>query len=99
MDGSLTHEAFIQNVNTCFRVSGDDSRQLDLELTEVSDLKLVKAQEEFAIVFRGPLDHFMGQGIRSFDHEKMGHFELFIVPIRENAEGYFYEAVFNRFRE
>jgi hypothetical protein len=99
MDGSLTQEAFAQNVNTNFRVSTDDSRQLDLELTEVSELKLVKTQEEFAIVFRGPLDHFIGQGTRAFAHEKMGQFELFIVPIRQDAEGYYYEAVFNRFRE
>jgi hypothetical protein len=99
MDGSLTHEAFVQNVNTNFRVSGDDSGQIDLELTEVSELKLVKTQEEFAIVFRGPLDHFLEQSIHSFDHEKMGQFELFIVPIRQNAEGFYYEAVFNRFRE
>lgn len=99
MDGSLTHEAFVQNLNTHFQVSADDSRQLDLELTEVSELKLVKTQEEFAVVFRGPLDHFLGQGVRLFVHDKMGQFELFIVPIRENAEGYFYEAVFNRFRD
>jgi hypothetical protein len=99
MDVSLTHEAFAQNVNTDFHVSGDDSSQLDLQLAEVSELKQVKTQEEFAVVFRGPLDHFMGQGMRSFDHEKLGQFELFIVPIRQDEKGYYYEAVFNRFRE
>lgn len=99
MDGSLTQEAFAQNVNTNFRVSAGDSRSVDLELTEVSEVKLVKTQEEFAVAFRGPLDHFLGQGTRSFEHEKMGQFELFIVPIRQDAEGYYYEAIFNRFRE
>jgi hypothetical protein len=99
MDGSLPQEAFAQNVNTNFHVSAGDSRSVDLELTEVSEVKLVKTQEEFAVVFRGPLDHFLEQGTRSFDHEKMGQFELFIVPIRQDAEGYYYEAVFNRFRE
>ena len=99
MDVSLTQEAFAQNLNTNFRVSGDDSSQFDLELTEVSELKLVKTQEEFSLVFRGPLDHFLGQGTRSFEHEKMGQFELFIVPIKQDDKGYYYEAIFNRFRE
>ena len=40
----------------------------------------------------------MGQGMRSFDHDKLGRFELFIVPIRQDGEGYYYEAVFSRFR-
>jgi hypothetical protein len=99
MDVSLTHEAFAQNIKTNFHVSADDTGRVDLELAEVSELKQVKTQEEFAVVFRGPLEHFMGQGMRSFDHEKLGQFELFIVPIRQDEKGYYYEAIFNRFRE
>jgi hypothetical protein len=99
MDDFLTHEAFLENLNTKFHVSAEDNSQLDLELAEVSALKLVKNQEQFAIVFRGPLDRFIEQGTRSFDHEKLGQFELFIVPIRQDGEGYYYEAIFNRFRK
>jgi hypothetical protein len=98
MDDSLTHEAFVQNVNTKFHVSANDTNQVELELAEVSELKQFKAHEQFAVVFRGPLDLFMGQGMRSFDHYKLGRFELFIVPIRQDEEGYYYEAVFSRFR-
>ena len=29
----------------------------------------------------------------------MGEFELFIVPVMQDAEGFYYEAVFNRIRE
>jgi len=98
MDDSLTHEAFVQNVNTKFHVSANDTNQVELALAEVSELKQFKAHEQFAVVFRGPLDLFMGQGMRSFDHDKLGRFELFIVPIRQDREGYYYEAVFSRFR-
>ena len=59
MDDSLTHEAFVQNVNTKFHVSADDTNQVELELAEVSELKQIKAHEPFAVVFRGPLDRFM----------------------------------------
>jgi len=99
MEASLTHEVFTQNVNTKFQVQIDESIGVQLELTEVSELKLYPAQEEFAIVFRGPLDKFLGQGLRSFTHDQMGQFELFIVPVRQDEQGFYYEAVFNRIRE
>ena len=98
MDDSLTQEAFAQNVNTKFHVSADDTNQVELELAEVSELKQFKGHEQFAVVFRGPLNAFMGQGMRAFDHDKLGRFELFIVPIRQDGEGYYYEAVFSSFR-
>jgi len=97
MDDSLTQEAFAQNLNTKFQVSVDDTNQAELELAEVSELKQFKAHEQFAVVFRGPLDLFMGQGMRSFDHDRLGRFELFIVPIRQDGAGYYYEAVFSTF--
>ncbi len=99
MDDLLTQEAFAENVNTKFHASGEDASQVELELAEVSEVIKQKAHDQFAVVFRGPLNAFMGQGMRSFDHEKLGRFELFIVPIRQDGEGFYYEAVFNRFRE
>lgn len=99
MEPSLTHEAFSQNVATKFHVPVDDNRHIELELAEVSELKEWPGQEQFAVVFRGPNDVFLGQGTRSFEHDQMGRFELLIVPIRQDQQGYYYEAVFNRFRQ
>jgi hypothetical protein len=99
MGNFLTHEAFAENLNTKFHVSADDTNIVELELVEVSDLKLFATQEQFAVLFRGPRDGFLGQGARSLKHEKLGQSDLFLVPIREDAEGYYYEAVFNRFRK
>ncbi len=99
MEASLTHEAFAQQVNTKFQVQVDDTKRVELELAEVSDLKESPVQEQFAVVFRGPNEMFLGQGVRSFEHDQMGQFGLFIVPIRQDEQWYYYEAVFNRFRE
>ena len=99
MDDLLTQEAFAQNVNTKFHVLADDTNQVELELAEVSELKPQKAHDQFAVVFRGPLNAFMGQGLHSFNHDQLGQFELFIVPVRQDGQGFYYEAVFNRFRE
>jgi hypothetical protein len=99
MEASLTHEEFSKHLNSKFKVSLDETTSVEVELVEISELKLYPRQEEFAIVFRGPLDAFLGQGAGNFKHEQMGDFELFIVPIRQDAEGYYYEAIFNRIRE
>jgi hypothetical protein len=98
MSNFLTHEAFAENLNTKFHVAEADT-VVELEMAEVSELKQIETQEQFAIVFRGPRDRFLGQGMRPFEHENLGKFDLFLVPIREDAEGYYYEAVFNRWRK
>jgi hypothetical protein len=99
MDALLKHENFAAQLNTKFRVQDNDSKAVDLVLSEVSELKTSPKQEQFSIVFRGPLEVFLGQGGRRFEHGEMGHFDLFIVPIRKDDDGFYYEAVFNRFRK
>jgi len=99
MEASLTHEAFAQHANTRFQVRTDQAVPLELELIEVSELKVYPDQEEFALVFRGPLNAFLGQGIRVLRHEQMGQFEIFLVPIRQDEHGFYYEAVFNRLHD
>jgi len=99
MEASLTYETFTQHANTKFQVPIDDNTAVELELIEVSELKLHPRQEEFSLEFRGPLNMFQGQGVRNFEHEQMGKFELFIVPVEQDAQGFYYEAVFNRLRD
>ena len=99
MEPSLTHETFFQHANTEFQVLVDENTSVPLELTSVSELKVYPRQEEFTLEFRGPLDMFLDQGVRNFAHDKMGEFELFIVPVKQDAQGFYYEAVFNRIRE
>jgi hypothetical protein len=52
--------------------------------------------EAFSIVFRLPLTPMLPQGTYTFQHEEIGTFPLFIVPIGRSAEGLQYEAIFNR---
>ncbi len=96
---SLTHDAFSSSLNSKFTVSVEPDRKLELELIEVSELKTSPSQEQFAIVFRGPNEIFLGQGMCTFEHEQMGQFDLFLVPINQDRDGYYYEAIFNRVRD
>jgi hypothetical protein len=99
MEASLTHEAFSQHAGTKFQVQVDENTGTELELVDVSELKVYPRQEEFTLLFRGPADAFLDQSARLFAHDKMGQFELFIVPVKQDAQGFYYEAVFNRIRE
>ena len=96
---SLTHEEFTQHAGTTFHAEVDENTNVPLDLIEVSELKVHPQQEEFALQFRGPLDMFLDQGVRNFTHDQMGEFELFIVPIKQDAQGFYYEAIFNRLRQ
>ena len=99
MEASLTHEEFSKNVTTKFKVEAAENTHVELDLVGISELKVYPRQEEFALEFRGPLNVYLGQGIRNFSHEQMGQFELFIVPVKQDEQGFYYEAIFNRVRE
>ena len=98
MEASLTHEEFSRNAKTKFKVQADDNTLVELELISVSELKLYPQQEEFVLEFLGPSNMFLDQGVRNFTHDQMGDFELFIVPVKQDAQGFYYEAIFNRLR-
>ncbi len=99
MEPSLTHEEFSKHAKTSFWAQADDNSRVELELFEISEIKLYPQQEEFSLEFRGPLSMFLGQGARNISHDQMGQFELFLVPIRQDANGFYYEAIFNRLRQ
>jgi hypothetical protein len=99
MAAALEHEIFSKYLNTTFRISLGDSNTVEAELSKVSDLLVSSEQQRFAIVFRGPKEPFLPQASYRFEHDGMGEFILFIVPIRQDDRGIFYEAVFNRMRK
>lgn len=97
MSRRLNKEEFTENVNTQFRLHLTEDQVLDMQLTEVLDGVCTPRQEQFSLFFRGPLETPLQQGTRTLEHEKIGTFELFLVPIARTPEGMSYEAVFNRF--
>ena len=96
MSQKLEHEEFAKHLNSKFRIRIDESQTVESELTEVSELLLSPRQERFAVVFRTSNDFYLDQGMRSFEHDVMGEFELFLVPVGRDDDGTYYEAVFNR---
>lgn len=100
MSAPLTEEEFLKHVNTKFRVAQPPT---EFELTQVKGYAAgpneQDGMERFSIFFQGPSEPFLPQGIYSLEHEQMGGFELFLVPLKKDQAGVQYEAVFNYYKE
>ena len=97
----VSYAAFAELLHSRFRVHRNASALVELELMEAtahqSEPETAQARVgTFSLVFTGPLDQFLPQRTYLFEHEKLGAFELFIVPIGQDQNRFHYEAVFNR---
>lgn len=94
----LTPAAFAQYMNTPFRCQAEHAPAVDLILIEMTATRSAPQYESFSLVFRGPSHPLLPQGIYQLQHDAIGTFDLFIVPIRQDQDGLYYEACFNRLR-
>jgi len=91
---NATPSTFSEHVITKFRLHYGPS-VVELELIELFDASTPR-QVRFSLVFRGPHDPFLVQRIYKMEHDQLGSFDLFIVLIKREEDGLYYEAVFNR---
>lgn len=95
---NFTIKTFSEHLGTTFRIQHDDSGRVDVELISATGLGGSAGEEmsrqPFSIVFRGPGDILLPQRIYRMEHDQIGSFELFIVPIGPDEEGFRYEAIF-----
>jgi hypothetical protein len=93
---------FAKNVNTNFRIELDESRHVDLKLLSVTPRKIQPNEEarmeRFSAVFSGPLDFFLPQATYHIAHPEMGEFDVFLVAIGKEEDGFRYEAVYNYYQ-
>ena len=93
---SVVASTFAEHLNSNFRLHHQPATT-ELELVEVSDGS-TDGHVNFSLLFRGPLQPLLPQRIYPLEHDRLGRFDLFIVPVRRDANGLYYEAVFNRAR-
>jgi len=71
---------------------------LVVELIEVTEQERRDVPEDrrapFSVVFRGPRDPWLSQGIYEVANASMGTIAMFLVPIVSDHKGQRYEAVF-----
>ena len=97
MSDSLTRIAFEPHLNTTFRLNVAEGQSIDLELVEANDKTPSGFDgEQFSLIFKGPPDLYFEQQICPLEHPAMGRLDLFLVPVEQTKDGYYYEAFFNR---
>jgi len=96
----LKREHFEPFIDTSVRIRNDEGRTAVVRLREAADLKNQVntergyAGESFRLTFESPHKTDLGQETYHFEHENLGRFSLFLVPI--GGSGVHYEAIVNR---
>ena len=95
----LNSRVFAESLNTTFLLTVPAGPSLPLELLDVSDKDASASVEQFSLIFGGPLTPLCPQGIYPVEHDKLGKFELFFVPLGPDSGSMRYQVVFCRIRK
>jgi hypothetical protein len=98
----LTADSFAPLQGSAFLVEDAGVAPCELRLTSIERLVTGSAnawqssgpRTPFSLVFSGSADYVLPQRIYTLRHERLAVLQLFLVPIRRDAEGTHYEAVF-----
>lgn len=96
MTESITHENFSGHLNASFQVDVGET-PLELELVEVETGKSIdpSLREPFTLIFQGPKDSIVPEGIYTVSNDGAGSFELYIIPIVSPGNRQSYQVIFN----
>lgn len=101
----LTFDRFHAQLKTRFRVQAGPGAVVELELVEATRIRSLDwpnsgkpgtSAEAFSLILHGPEQVFLPQHLYRFEHEALGAFEMFIVPVGRAPGQFHYQAVFNR---
>jgi hypothetical protein len=87
---------FVPLLHESFRIEAG-KHSLGLELVEVNEgerKRLTETRAPFSLLFKGAPDQLMPQHMYRIEHETLGAMDLFIVPVRADRSGCYYEAIF-----
>lgn len=98
----FTYDDFADRVGDRFRVRLPETHELELVLSEATAGAHNgddtgpdgPKRQQFALLFRGPAEPQLSQGLWELEHDRMGELALFLVPLGPDADGPRYEAAF-----
>jgi hypothetical protein len=91
----LRMDDFAKHLNTRFTMRVGEAEALELELVSARQISLSDDHDEYSLVFLGPDNSPVAQGIYRLTHDVMGTLDIFLVPIKKDEKGVAYEAIFN----
>ena len=86
---------FLAVNNSIFTATNGGGNDFETRLVSVEEIVSNDFQENFTLLFRA--DTVVGdqQGIYRLKHEKLAEMDLFLVPVKRDDTGLYFEAVFN----
>ncbi|HEX8071755.1 MAG TPA: hypothetical protein VF546_17525 [Pyrinomonadaceae bacterium] len=96
MAKELLRPVFAAHEGTKFQAQLEEDARLELELIKVREIESPPTQEQFSLIFRGPLERWLEQRTYVLEHEQLGESRMMLVPIGRDETGFIYEAFFNR---
>ena len=96
MTENISHENFSGHLNELFRVEVAET-SLELELVEVEVGQPIDAsqREPFTLIFQGPKDSILAEGIHTVSNDSAGSFDLYTIPIISLGDHQLYQVIFN----
>ena len=90
-----TRDQFAANANSIFCAPLADGAIAEFALVKISDIAETAHTRSFSLLFRAPTDLPAVQTTYRLEHEMLGNLDLFLVPVRSDADGTYFESVFN----
>lgn len=98
MTALLTKSHFDEHLHGTF-ILEHPAAQVVLELVSVvGGPASVQGGEQFSLLFRAPGMEYCPQATYRLRHDVLGEMDTFLVPVQRDAQGLYYEAVYNRMR-
>ena len=95
----LRLDDFSKCLNQKFTIRVEGLDPLETELIEARGLPAADddsdRRQPFSLVFRGPADVTLEQGIFRIENDTLGSMEIFLVTVGADQEGMRHEAVFS----
>jgi hypothetical protein len=99
MTQELTRDDYAANLNTDFVVNFTPEFKVTMKLIEATEEVERFRQRAYSLLFQAPEDTPIAQGMLQVEHEKLGKFELFMVPVGKDDRGVLFESLFNKLLE
>jgi hypothetical protein len=91
----LTKAHFAPHVGETFTIDLEDGARLNATLVSAEGSQK-GGVENFSLLFAGPREPQLPQGMRTVGHPVVGSYDIFLVPVGADDASVTYEAVFTR---
>ena len=94
-----TKQQFLSALDSTFSVDAGNLPGFEMQLLRCDEIVSNEVQENFTLLFRAPSEAPPFQGIFRLTHDALGEMDVFLVPVKRDENGLYYEAVFNHLLE